>query len=234
MDRHERDLSAFLAGDLDQAAARAFDEHLLGCEHCWDAVRADRIARAAATRLRHAPPPELAERIRFSVELAAAQAPPRRRVSWRALTTGTGLLAAIALVLLVVLLPDRTPATPPPVAAVVLYARLLSAPTAATAAPVAGSQADVPVSVGGPLSLSVDGTRIELRYYRVGTVQVAIATADRPFPEPTGARAQPDTAMAWSATVGGVSLYCPSDRVLLAAPIPPGQLAALAARLPSG
>ena len=41
MDSHDRLLATFLAGDLDPAAAREWDEHLLECEQCWRAVRED-------------------------------------------------------------------------------------------------------------------------------------------------------------------------------------------------
>jgi len=41
-------LTAFLVGDLDSAAARRWDEHLLECERCWRAVREDRDGRRAA------------------------------------------------------------------------------------------------------------------------------------------------------------------------------------------
>ena len=43
MDGHDRDhrlLAGFLAGDLDPAAARRWDEHLLACEQCWLGTRA--------------------------------------------------------------------------------------------------------------------------------------------------------------------------------------------------
>jgi len=47
MDGHDRLLAAFLAGDLGPAQARRWDEHLLECERCWQAVREDRAGRAA-------------------------------------------------------------------------------------------------------------------------------------------------------------------------------------------
>jgi hypothetical protein len=52
MDGHDRMLAAFLAGDLEQADARRWDEHLLECERCWRAVRQDGDARRAAELLR--------------------------------------------------------------------------------------------------------------------------------------------------------------------------------------
>src|SRR5215470_9212137 len=44
-DRYDRLLTTFLAGELDPAEARRWDEHLLECEACWRAVREDRAGR---------------------------------------------------------------------------------------------------------------------------------------------------------------------------------------------
>ena len=53
MDGHDRLLVTFLAGDLDRAAAREWDEHLLEREQCWRAVREDRAGgRGAAAPAR--------------------------------------------------------------------------------------------------------------------------------------------------------------------------------------
>jgi DNA-directed RNA polymerase specialized sigma24 family protein len=69
-DRHDRLLGGFLAGDLDPAAARQLDEHLLECEQCWQAVRGDRDGRRAAELLRQPAPPGLTDRVAFAVEVA--------------------------------------------------------------------------------------------------------------------------------------------------------------------
>src|SRR5262250_1314627 len=70
-DLHHRQLARFLAGALDPAAARRWDEHLLECELCWRAVREDRAGRQAAQLLREPAPPGLADRVAFAVEVAA-------------------------------------------------------------------------------------------------------------------------------------------------------------------
>src|SRR5258708_2056631 len=123
MDGHDgehRLLAAFLAGDLDPAAARRWDEHLLECEQCWRAVREDRAGRQAAQVLREPAPPGLADRVAFAVEVAAAgrgavQAHSRphghsrrpgrhgRRLRWRLAVPGA--LAASLVVTLVLALP---------------------------------------------------------------------------------------------------------------------------------
>src|SRR5215470_20441170 len=71
MDEHES-LQAFLAGRLGSADARRWDEHLLECEACWQAVREDRAGRQAAQVLRQPAPTGLADRVAFAVEVAAA------------------------------------------------------------------------------------------------------------------------------------------------------------------
>src|SRR5690349_12432791 len=79
MDSHDRLLAGFLAGELDPAEARRWDEHLLACERCWRAVREDRVGRRAAQVLRQPAPPGLADRIAFAVEVAAAARTPAQR-----------------------------------------------------------------------------------------------------------------------------------------------------------
>src|SRR6266496_1136988 len=113
MDGHDRDhrlLAGFLAGDLDPAASRRWDEHLLECERCWRAVREDRAGRQAAQLLRQPAPPALADRVRFAVELAAAGTLARERprhgvrLRWRWLA-GAGALASAVAVTVALLLP---------------------------------------------------------------------------------------------------------------------------------
>ena len=74
-DRGQRLLGAFLAGELNPADAPRWDEHLLACEQCWRAVREDRVGRQAAQLLRQPPPPGLADRVAFAVEMASAARP---------------------------------------------------------------------------------------------------------------------------------------------------------------
>src|SRR5215472_974624 len=118
MDDHDRLLAAFLAGDLDSAASRGWDEHLLECEQCWRAVREDRAGRQAAGLLRQPAPDGLVDRVTFAVELAAASAPipqqPRRGVRPRrgGLAAAGALALGLAVTLAVLLLPGQ-PATLP-------------------------------------------------------------------------------------------------------------------------
>src|SRR5258707_6156942 len=82
MDSHARRhglLAGCRAGKLDEAGAGRWDEPLLECEQCWQAVREDRAGRQAAQLLRQPAPPGLADRVAFAVEVAAAGRGATRR-----------------------------------------------------------------------------------------------------------------------------------------------------------
>jgi hypothetical protein len=238
MDRHDSLLRAFLAGDLGRADARRFDEHLLECEACWQAVREDRAGRMAAQLLRQPAPPGLSDRVAFAIEVAAparrqqpwASAPSKLR--WRLAGGGTVLLAG--LLVLFVLLPGvrGTPPTPAAVQAVVRYAQAMASAGRAHGQP--DGQQSAAAEVGRPVSLSVDGERIVLRTWRLGGTEAVVAVSQRPFSMPAGGTAAPGGGMAWSARVGRLSLYCINGRTseLVAARVPVAELPFLAARLP--
>ena len=251
-DRHDRLLASFLAGDLDPAQARRWDEHLLECERCWAAVREDRAGRQAAQMLRQPAPPGLADRIAFAVEVAAARrtaAPRHARPgahssrwahsgSWLiwARLAGAGTVAVGVLVTLAVfLLPGRQPAAsvPAAVAAVARYAQQIPPPALGQHP---GAQI-VPVEVGHPVTVTAGGQWIVLRTWRLGGTEAVVAVSGQPFRMPPRAQAVSGGSsggMAWSARLGKLSLYCLNGRTseLVAAPVPAGELAALAARLP--
>ncbi len=67
----------FLAGELSDEDERRFDDHLLVCEQCWRAVRADRVARLALEQLRQPAPAGLQDRVTLSVAIAADEASKR-------------------------------------------------------------------------------------------------------------------------------------------------------------
>jgi len=252
MDSHDRDhrlLAAFLAGDLDPATARRWDEHLLECEACWRAVREDRAGHQAAQVLRQPAPPGLADRVGFAVEMAAARtAAPRqarpgirtrrrarhdRRLRWR--LAGAGAVAAgLVITLMVLLLPGGRQASgvPAAVAAVARYAQAIP-PPAGDQHSYSGGWA-TPVEVGRPVTVTAGGQRIVLRTWRLGGTEAVVAVSAHPFPMPARARGVSGRGMAWSARWGRLGLYClngPTSE-LVAAPVPAAELAALAARLP--
>ena len=247
-DRACRLLAGFLAGDLDPAEARRWDEHLLECEACWRAVREDLAGRQAAQVLRQPAPPGLADRVAFAVEVAAADRsatpgrarPPARSSRWARSggwprLAGAGTVAvAVVVTLVVVLLPGghQARSVPAAVAAVADYSQAVP-PPARGQHHVSGGEV-APVQVGHPVTVTVGGQKIVLRTWRLGGTEAVVAVSSKPFPMPAHAQSVAGSGMAWSARLGKLSLYCLNGRTseLVAAPVPAAELAALAARLP--
>ena len=246
MDSHDRLLTAYVAGKLDGAQARRWDEHLLECERCWRAVREDRAGRQAAQMLRQPAPPGLADRVAFAVEMTASggttalrrsRSPAQpdhlgRRARW--LLAGAGMVAAgVAITLTLILLPGghQADGLPAAVAAVARYAQAISSQAGDQHSPSVGRAA--PVEVGRPVTVTAGGQRIVLRTWRLGGAEAVVAVSDHPFPMPGRAQRVSNGGMAWSARLGRLGLYCLNGRTseLVAAPVPAAELAALAARL---
>jgi hypothetical protein len=246
MDGHDRDhrlLAGFLAGQLGAADARRWDEHLLECEQCWRAVREDRAGRQAAELLRRPAPAGLADRIAFTVEVAAASRPaarppgrPGRRQAWWRLAGAGTLAAGLAVTLLLVLLPGgrQTQSMPAAVTAVARYAQAVPPPAREQPAHPGGLAA--PVQVGRPVTVTVGGQQIVMRTWRLGGTEAVVAVSGQPFPMPPGAASMSGAGMAWFARLGKLGLYCLNGHQseLVAAPVPMTELATLAARLPQG
>jgi hypothetical protein len=223
---HDLPLAAFLAGELDPHAARAVDRHLLACEDCWQAVREDRLGRQAAARLRESADPDLADRIRLSVELAPPPQPAGRHRGRAARRTS----AAAAAVLIAVTLALGTtrhhpPRDPAAISEVVALAEQQPAPPS-DAPPGEGA-----TQSGPPVTVQADGTAIVVRTYAFHGHRDLVATSPRAFPIATGARMVGDEPMAWAAHRGAVTVYCPRATVLLAGPADASELAALAEQL---
>src|SRR5215813_3669557 len=248
MDSHDRLLAAFLAGELDPAEARRWDEHLLECETCWRAVREERAGRQAAQVLRQPAPAGLADRVGFAVEVAAAGqtaarrhgSPPARSSRWARSggwlrwprLAGAGAVAVAVLVMLVVFLLPGGHQTRTVPAAVADYAQAVP-PPARDQHSVSGGRA-APMQVGRPVTVTAGGQRIVLRTWRLGGTEAVVAVSGHPFPMPASTRGVSGRGMAWSARLGRLGLYClngPASE-LVAAPVPAAELAALAARLP--
>ncbi|MGH3522473.1 MAG: hypothetical protein ACRDU4_06505, partial [Mycobacterium sp.] len=134
---------------------------------------------------------------------------------------------AVVMVIAVVFSTSTRPADPPSIAAVVHGAQDMPA-AAATHSATPG----VPVLVGPPVEVLAAGAHLRLWYYRVGGVPAVVALSDQPFPMPAEAAALTTGAMPWTATRGGVALYCAQSNVVIAAPVPAGELPALASQLP--
>jgi hypothetical protein len=150
-------------------------------------------------RLREPTPPELAERVRFAVELAAQ--PSRRRRPQRWVLAGGGALVTAVITVIALMWPRPTqPADPPIIAAVAQIAQSMAASSTPS-----GTASTAPVPVGAPVAMVADGTHLTWRYYQLGGVEAAVVTSDRPFPMPAGAHtlANGGTDMAWTPRGGG-------------------------------
>ena len=228
MNGHERELIAFLAGDLDPDRAQRFDAHLLWCESCWAAVCDDRQARGLLERLRDPPPPGLADRVSLAVQVAShSHQGSRRRRPARWAGAAVLLVGALAGVLVAVFPPVGRSASPA-VAAVVRFAQLIP-PSPST--PPANLR---PTALGRPTVLTAGGQPLELSYYQLGGVEAVVASSPQQFAIPPDGRAVGGSpGMAWSAIRSGITLFCLNGTrpILLAGPQPLAQLQALAAQL---
>jgi hypothetical protein len=246
MDGHDtghRLLAGFLAGELNPADARRWDEHLLECERCWRAVREDRAGRQAAQLLRQPAPPGLADRVAFAVEVTTGgrtatrprARPGRWLARWRLAGAGT-LATGLAVALLVVLLPGghQSGGVPAAVMAVVRYAQAIHASPGGQHPPPGGRAA--PVEIGRRVTVTAGGQQIVMRTWRLGGTEAVVAVSSQAFPMPLGAASASGPGMAWSTRLGKLGLYCLNGRTpeLVAAPVPMADLATLAARLPPG
>jgi hypothetical protein len=213
MKHDERTLLAFLAGDLDEGAAEAFDRHLVDCADCWAAVQQDRAGRLAAERLRSLAPPALRDRVRLAIE-CTGQRSRRRRRGWRA---GAAIVAAVVVALL----------------AFVMLVRPRSQPSdGGLAAIVTAAQRTVAHSPVGRARAA--GVMLNVETRRAPHGAVLVTTAQRPFPMPAdaiGMRNKPDEPW-YSATQGwNVMCYSTPRPTLLIGRVPLPELQQLGAQL---
>ena len=232
---------AFLAGDLGEEEERLFDEHLLACERCWQAVQADRVARLALQQLREPAPTGLSDRVSLAVSVAAggAYVPPsdrRRARPWRSGWFGSlarrparARFAFAALALLVAVgavswlgFRGGAPSEPPQVAAVAAMFTQHGRPPAALRAGEHVMVAHQPMMV---------------RAYEMKGAEALVATSAEPFPVPASShRLSGSSSRAWMATKGRLSMYgvnrSPGEQsMLLVAAMPMAELPQLAAEL---
>lgn len=237
-------LVAFLDGQLSEADEAAFDEHLLTCEACWGAVRADREGREALDRLRLAAPPGLADRVTAAIRLAdtpaqdrdphtagdphvasgrhllqAARHRPRRLVAVAAATVAlVGGIGGWAL-------SDRHGAGDPP--QISRVAAMMTPGVEHERALQAGEQFDF------------GGQTLVVRSYQVEGDTVLVATSARPFPMPASSHITAGSSTtAWMAAEGDLGMYgvnqpagSKQSSMFLVAAMPMAQLPQVAALL---
>lgn len=239
-------LLAFVSGQLSDADEQAFDEHLLTCEACWQAVREDRVGRLALERLREPVPPGVADRVTMAIRLASEPAGQpghrarRHRIDSRLdhrlaprgaqrVSRGAFRLVAACLVVVAIVggvlgwaLQGGPAADPPQIARI---AAMMSPGVARNAALRDGER------------LRVGGQLLTVRSYRVDGGVVLVATSAQPFPMPSDAHLLAGSSRtAWMATRGTLAMYGVNRpegeaSMVLVAAMPMAELPQVAARL---
>ena len=69
----ERDAGLYLGGAMSRRTRRRFEQHMIGCEHCWHEVQSARRGRALAESSRELAPQHLRELVRSTVEVSPAR-----------------------------------------------------------------------------------------------------------------------------------------------------------------
>jgi hypothetical protein len=230
---------AFLAGELTPAEERRFDQHLLGCEECWQAVKADRAARLALEQLRQPAPAGLEGRVALAIALAsqeASKSPVARAgagapslLRWATARPHRPRLVAAACLVVVMaagaagwLVADRPAADPPQLAAVVAMMTPGSAPTSALRA---GEH------------FVIAGQALMVRAYQLEGTEELVATSAHPFPVPSSSHMlSGSSSQAWMATKGRLSMYGVNRRgggqsMFVVAAMPMAEMPQMAARL---
>jgi hypothetical protein len=229
----ESELVAFLEGICGPEAAARVDAHLIDCEPCWQQVRQDRIGRHIAESLSTEPSPELRDRVRLAVEVAASApsgrtdscpfAPSvRRRRTLPRVGVAVAAIAGVAGIAGAVSNALNTPRTPA-VTAVAETAKALPAH-------VEGAPRSEPIRVG-PLQAPGSDQPLQMFLYQYESAPVVVAISTRQFPMPAGAgQLTKNAGMAWIGAVDGIELYCVNGAkpMLVAGRLPATRLATVA------
>jgi hypothetical protein len=235
----QRRIEAFLHGELSDAEEEAFDEHLLACESCWQAVQEDRAGRQAIERLQMPAPFGLADRVAATIDLASRQHDDdhrsqghHQRVALRALPNPPRrLVTAVATAVVVTIggtlgwVLDHHPASDPPQIAKVVA--MDTPPVADSPALRAGEHFDF------------GGQPLDVRSYRVEGITTIVATSTKPFPTPLSSHlVGGSSSTAWMATHGDLAMYgvnratgAGQESMFLVADMPMARLPQVAAQL---
>jgi hypothetical protein len=205
----ERTAAAYLAGELAPRQRERFEAHVLGCDDCWREVTAGRQGRALAESLREVAPQHLRERIRATI--AAAPAPPRRRI--RLGTRMPALLGVVAALLAAAVAGgllaarERAPAQPAPITAAVASYREGVAAWTPTGEPPPARQLDGLTWQGATRGELAGLPVVAHTYQDVAGHRLVLLVAGQPFPQAVGAR-HASSGATWTARVDGAVLYC--------------------------
>lgn len=218
MNCDERTRLEFLFNELDDLERTKFDEHLITCERCWRAISEDRRGRSSIEDLREAVPLGLADRIRLAIETAPHSA--RRSGAIRfdpsgpapvllrrpAKPAGVALAAGALIVALLVALPGWLASRPAPVSNLGITSAVIKL-AGGLPSKISGSPVTHPLPMNTPIAVTLDGVKLSLTYFRVGSGEALVARSEQPFGMPmTGHEVAGGGA--WVARINGLSVYC--------------------------
>jgi anti-sigma factor RsiW len=204
----ERDVAAYVSGELPPRDLRRFEAHLLECERCWEGVQHNREGRRMAEHVREAAPARLREDVRAAVTLSDLGSGGRRRRRVVIATFG-GVAAVLAITLTVVSLGGWS-SQPPEIAAALDSYRSIQMP----GQPARGVPPDL--TAAGLQLVGSGATRLGsmsadmFAYLEPSGGRVVLFLSSAPFPKAVGATEGGGMARGWTATADGVTLFCGS------------------------
>ena len=198
----DRDAALYVSGEMRPADRGRFEEHLLGCDRCWNEVSAGREGRSMAEASREIAPVGLRDEIRSAVSVAATPRHRRARIA----IVSSAMIVAVSIVAAVTIDSRGEPA---PINAAVAAART---ETLAAVGPTARPAPDLAseglhLVIGERVDLS--GVSSDAFMYRDATGQVVLLfTSDSPFPVARDATTHPAGGTGWVASADGLTLIC--------------------------
>ncbi|HYV01426.1 MAG TPA: zf-HC2 domain-containing protein [Actinomycetota bacterium] len=206
----ERDVAAYVSGDLTRRDLHRFEAHLLECEDCWREVRLNREGRRLAERAREAAPARLREDVRAAVALFGHG--PRRRPRHLVVAAFAAAAVGVAITLTVVSLGPST-AQPPQIAAALTSYRSQEVPQTPPERVAPDLTATgLELVWGGAMRLG--STPADVFAYREPSgARVLLFLSSFAFPEAIGATQRGGMAQGWTARADGLSLFCGSRPV---------------------
>ncbi len=202
----ERDVAAYVSGELSPKDLRRFETHLMECELCWREVQLNREGRRLAESGREQAPTTLREDVRAAVALSTESSRRRRRVAFAAIAIVVIMAAATGLVLDL----GSSATQPPEIAAALASYRSGSMPLV----PPHGSAPDlsaVGLTFSGGGATRLASAPADVFAYRAPSGdRVILFEAAWAFPEAVGATESRGMARGWTARADGLSLLCGS------------------------
>jgi anti-sigma factor RsiW len=203
----ERDVAAYVSGELSPRDLHDFEAHLLECEECWREVQLNREGRRLAERAREAAPARLREDVRAAVTLSGYGSRSRRR---RLAVAPLGAVALVVAVTLTVVSLRPSDAQPPEIAAALTSYRSHEMPHRPPER-VAPDLAAAGLQLVGGSAMRLGSTPVDVFAYRVPSGgRVLLFLSSSIFPEAIGATQRGGMAQGWTAQADGVSLFCGS------------------------